>query len=132
MTGGWYVPTPKAQVLRMLDLAEAGSNDLLVDLGSGDGRFVIEAAKRGIPALGIELNPFLFLWSQIQVRRLGLKKAQFKLGNFWTEDLSKATVVIMFLPIFTKKLEEKLRRELKRGSKIVIYKGGSNIFVHIV
>jgi len=93
-----WVPTSQALVDRMLDLAKATPEDFLVDLGSGDGRTVIAAAKRGIKALGIEYNPDLVALSKKSAEQEGVSaSAQFKQADLFETDFSHATVVTMFL-----------------------------------
>ena len=93
-----WVPTAQALVDRMLDMAKVTSKDYLVDLGSGDGRTVITAAKRGIKALGIEYNPDLVLLSRknAEAEKVG-ELATFTEGDIFLSDFSNATVVTMFL-----------------------------------
>src|SRR3989344_7361890 len=72
--GSPYVPTPQKRVREMLSLAKLGKKDTLFDLGSGDGRILIAAAKKGICAHGWEINPILFIISQINALRSGVSK----------------------------------------------------------
>lgn len=119
-TGGNFAPTSQKKVAEMLNLVKIEKRGLLVDLGSGDGRIILFAGRRGAQALGFELNPFLYLWSMLRINNSGLKsrvKVQFK--NFWAQDLSGASVVCIYLPICSKRLEEKLRMELGPGSCVV-------------
>jgi hypothetical protein len=93
-----WVPTPDALVARMLDAAKVTPQDFLVDLGSGDGRTVIAAAKRGVSAMGIEFNPDMVALSKRNAEAAGLgDKARFVNGDIFTTDFSKATVVTMYL-----------------------------------
>jgi hypothetical protein len=93
-----WVPTPQALVDRMLDMAKVTAEDFLVDLGSGDGRTVITAAKRGIRALGIEYDPKLVELSKQSAEKEGVvARAQFKQADLFETDFSNATVVTMFL-----------------------------------
>jgi hypothetical protein len=93
-----WVPTAQALVDRMLDMAKVTSKDYLVDLGSGDGRTVITAAKRGIKSLGIEYNPDLVLLSRknAEAEKVG-ELGKFTEGDIFLSDFSTATVVTMFL-----------------------------------
>ena len=115
-----WVPTPPALVKALLDKAAVGPGDLLVDLGSGDGRIVIEAARRGAKAIGIEFNPDMVKLSLEKARQEGLTdKATFLNMDLFDYDLSKATVVSMYLlPELNLKLRPKLL-ELKPGTRIV-------------
>jgi hypothetical protein len=115
-----WVPTPQALVERMLDMARATPKDYVVDLGSGDGRTVITAAKRGIKALGIEYNPDMVALSRVNAERAGVSGlARFVHGDVFTTDFSDATVVTMYL---LSSLNVKLRPTLlkmKPGTRIV-------------
>lgn len=115
-----WVPTPQALVDRMLEMAEVTPQDRLVDLGSGDGRTVITAAKRGIAARGIEYNPKLVALAQKAARDEGVEKtALFEEGDIFTTDFSDATVVTMFLlPYLNVKLRPILL-DMKPGTRIV-------------
>jgi SAM-dependent methyltransferase len=93
-----WVPTPQALVDKMLDMAKVGLGDYVVDLGSGDGRTVITAAKRGATALGIEYNPDMVELSKRNATKAGLAdKASFARADIFASDFSKATVVTLFL-----------------------------------
>ena len=93
-----WVPTSQALVDKMLDLANVTASDFLVDLGSGDGRTVIAAAKRGAKALGIEYNPELVQLSRRNAAKEGIAdRATFMEGDVFETDFSKATVVTLFL-----------------------------------
>ncbi len=94
-----WVPTPQALVDKMLDMAKMTPKDYVIDLGSGDGRTVITAAKRGARALGIEYNPDMVELSQRNAEREGVSgRAEFRKADLFKEDLSQATVITMFLP----------------------------------
>src|SRR5712692_7545657 len=93
-----WVPTPQAVVDRMLDLARVTPKDYLIDLGSGDGRTVITAAKRGARALGIEFNPDMVALSRRNAAKAGVSdKASFVEADIFRSDLSPATVITLFL-----------------------------------
>ena len=93
-----WVPTPQTLVERMLDLAKLTPQDYLMDLGSGDGRTVITAAKRGATAQGIEYNPDMVALSQRNAKEAGVTaKATFVKADLFETDFSKAQVVTMFL-----------------------------------
>jgi SAM-dependent methyltransferase len=115
-----WVPTPQALVDRMLDLARVSSKDYLIDLGSGDGRTVITAAKRGARALGVEYNPDMVALSKKNASEAGVAdRAEFVQADLFETDLSKATVITMFLlPDINLKLRPKLLG-LKPGTRIV-------------
>jgi len=115
-----WVPTPQALVDKMLELADAKPGDLLVDLGSGDGRTVITAAKRGIKAIGVEFNPDMVALSYKNAEKEGVKgKVEFVNGDLFEYDFSKATVVTMFLlPDINLRLRPQIL-EMKPGTRIV-------------
>ena len=93
-----WIPTSPALVDKMLDLANVTANDFLIDLGSGDGRTVIAAAKRGAKALGIEYNPELVALSRRNVAKEGIAdRAAIIEGDVFETDFSKATVITLFL-----------------------------------
>jgi len=93
-----WVPTPAELVERMLDMAGVASNDFVIDLGSGDGRNVIAAAKRGARALGVEYNPDLVALSRQRAADAHVSdKAAFVQGDMYAADVSQATVLALFL-----------------------------------
>jgi hypothetical protein len=93
-----WVPTPQVLVDTMLDMAKLTPADRLIDLGSGDGRTVVTAARRGVPALGIELNPDLVRLARQRAEREGVgARARFEQRDLFGQDLSKASVITMFL-----------------------------------
>lgn len=93
-----WVPTPQALVDRMLDLAQLTPQDRLVDLGSGDGRTVITAAKRGATARGIEFNPDMVALARRHAEAEGVsERATFEQADIFKSDFSEATVVTLFL-----------------------------------
>jgi 16S rRNA A1518/A1519 N6-dimethyltransferase RsmA/KsgA/DIM1 with predicted DNA glycosylase/AP lyase activity len=93
-----WVPTSQALVDKMLDLAKVTPNDYVIDLGSGDGRTVITAAKRGATALGIEYNPDMVELSKKNAADAGVSgKATFMKADIFETDFSKATVITLFL-----------------------------------
>jgi SAM-dependent methyltransferase len=115
-----WVPTPQALVDRMLDMAKATPKDFVVDLGSGDGRTVITAAKRGIKALGIEYNPEMVELSKRSAEKEGVAaRTEFKKADLFETDFSNATVVTMFLlPEINLRLRPKIL-DMKPGTRIV-------------
>ena len=115
-----WVPTPQALVDKMLDMAHVTAKDYVMDLGSGDGRTVITAAKRGARATGIEYNPDMVRLSQANAQKEGVAdRAEFKKADLFQTDLSRATVITMFLlPDINLKLRPKLLR-LKPGTRVV-------------
>ncbi|MFY9316115.1 MAG: class I SAM-dependent methyltransferase [Burkholderiales bacterium] len=115
-----WVPTPQALVDKMLDMAKVTKRDYVMDLGSGDGRTVITAAKRGARALGIEYNPDMVELSKRAAEKEGVAaKAKFVKADLFETDFSKASVITMFLlPALNLKLRPKLL-QLKPGTRIV-------------
>ncbi len=116
-----YVPTPQDVVDAMLNLAHVKSDDHVIDLGSGDGRIVITAAKKyGATALGVDLNPMHIQNSQAAAKKSGVThKTKFIRGNLFETDLSKATVITMYLlPSVNMELRPRLLN-LKPGTRIV-------------
>ncbi len=115
-----WVPTPQALVDRMLDIAKAGPNDYVIDLGSGDGRTVITAAKRGIKALGIEYNPDMVALSKRNAEKEGVgDKATFIQADLFQTDFSQATVLTMFLLTdINLRLRPKIL-DMKPGTRVV-------------
>ena len=118
-----FVGTEPKIVKRMLDIADLKKNDVLYDLGSGDGRLVISAALKGAKSVGIEIDPLKVIYSKIFIRALKLKgKAKILRGNFFSKDLSSASVITLFLLHDTnQELKEKFEKELKKGTRIVSY-----------
>jgi precorrin-6B methylase 2 len=116
-----WVPTPQTLVDKMLDMAKLTPQDIHMDLGSGDGRTVITAAKRGATATGIEYNPSMVELSRRNAAAAGVPtgKATFANADLFETDLSKATVITMFLlPQINMKLRPKIL-DLKPGTRIV-------------
>lgn len=115
-----WVPSPQSTVEKMLDLAKVTSQDFVIDLGSGDGRNVIAAAKRGARALGVEYNEKLVEYSKRVAAKEGVAdRAQFVQGDMYEADISQATVLALFLlPDNLNKLLPKFLA-LKPGSRIV-------------
>ncbi len=115
-----WVPTAQALVDRMLDMAKLTARDIHYDLGSGDGRTVITAAKRGATAFGVEYNPDLVDLSRINAAKAGVgNKATFIHGDIFETDFSKATVITLFL---LPELNVKLRPQIlamKPGTRVV-------------
>jgi SAM-dependent methyltransferase len=115
-----WVPTPQALVEKMLEIAKVTSSDYVMDLGSGDGRTVITAAKRGAKARGIEYNPDMVELSQRNAVKEGVTdRASFAKADLFETDLSEATVITMFLlPDINLKLRPKIL-DLKPGIRVV-------------
>lgn len=116
-----FVATPMKVVARMLDIAKVGPQDYLIDLGCGDGRIITEAAKRGARGLGIDLDSYLIELCRRRARENGLEHlASFEQKDIYEVDLSPATVVTMYLlPEHNLKLRDKLKREVKPGTRVL-------------
>jgi SAM-dependent methyltransferase len=117
-----FVPTPHEVVERMLELAEISANDLVYDLGSGDGRIVIAAARKyGAKAVGFEIDPVLVTHSRRNIKEAGLEHlAEIQEQDIRTVDLSPASVVTMYLyPRANFRLRAAITRQLKPGARVV-------------
>lgn len=117
-----YVSTPEDVVMEMLQLAEVGREDVVYDLGSGDGRVVITAAQKfGARGVGVEINPELVEESRKNAEVAGVgDRTQFIRQDLFKTDLSNATVVTLYLlPSINRMLRPKLLKELKPGTRIV-------------
>lgn len=112
-TGAPWVPTSSDRVRKVLAMSELKANELLYDLGSGDGRIVITAARDfEARAIGIEIDPFRVLYSRLKILQFDLKdKVRILRGNFFDIDLGEADVVVLFL---LQQTNDKLRRKLER------------------
>jgi SAM-dependent methyltransferase len=116
-----FVPTPQEVVDKMLELANVKPGDVLYDLGCGDGRTVITAAKLGARAIGIDINPERIKDSNENAAKNGMTgKVTFRLEDLFEADFKDATVVTLYLlPSLNVKLRPKLWKELKPGTRIV-------------
>jgi cyclopropane fatty-acyl-phospholipid synthase-like methyltransferase len=106
----------------MLTMAEVGPGDVVYDLGCGDGRIIVTAARRyGSRAVGIEIDPLRYLWCQLLITVLGLRdRVQIVYGDFFDQDLRDADVVTCYLLQDTNdKLERKFEQELRPGTRVV-------------
>jgi len=125
--GAPWIPTSYKTVRKMLEIAKVKPGETVYDLGSGDGRIIVEAARFfGAKAFGIEIDPLRYLWTKMKISVLKLQgKAQVTLGNFFYKDLSKANIVIVYLLQDTNnRLIKKFIKELRPGTRIV-----SNTFI---
>jgi phospholipid N-methyltransferase len=115
-----WLPTPDALVSKMLDLGQVTAKDVVIDLGSGDGRTVIAAAKRGARAMGIEYNPDMVDFATRAAQKAGVAdKAKFMKADLFETDFSEATVITMYLlSSLNMKLRPKIL-DLKAGTRIV-------------
>jgi ribosomal protein L11 methylase PrmA len=118
----FYAPTPQAVVDAMLKLARVTSKDVIYDLGSGDGRIPITAARvYGASGVGIDLDPALIREAQDNAQKAGVAgKVRFQTADLFKSDISPATVVTLYLtPFLNFQLLPKLNRELKPGTRVV-------------
>ena len=119
-----YEPTPQNVVEQMLKLANVHKGDVVYDLGCGDGRIVITAAKQfGASGVGIDIDPIRIKESLENARKAGvMNRVTFRLEDLFTSDIQEATVVTLFLSgSVNMKLRSKLLRELKPGTRVVSY-----------
>ncbi len=121
MKGAPYMPTKTAEVEEMMKLAKIQPGDMAADLGSGDGRLVIALAEHNIDAHGYEINPWLVGWSRFLMKRAKTRAtAEIFCASFWNRDFSHYDVILLYvLPETMAKLETKLKKELKPGSRVV-------------
>lgn len=119
--GAIYLPTQKRTVKKMIELSSVKPGEIAVDLGSGDGRLIIALARAGAKAHGYEINPFLVLLARRNIRKAKLGDRAFvHFKNFWKEDFSQFDIVTIFgIGYAMKPLEQKLKKELKIGARIV-------------
>ncbi len=123
--GAPWLPTPKSKVRAMLEFAKVNANDKLYDLGSGDGRIIVMAAKEfGANSIGIEVDPLRLFWSRLAIRRNKLgEKVKVIRANFFKVSLEDATVVTLYQGHeINKKIRAKLDKELKSGTRVVSYR----------
>jgi ribosomal protein L11 methylase PrmA len=117
-----FVPTPDAVVARMLTLAKVGPKDVVYDLGSGDGRIVIAAARQhGARGVGIDIDPERVKEARLNARQAGVAhRVEFREGDLFKADIGEASVVTLYLlPRINLELRPKLLRELRPGTRIV-------------
>ena len=119
--GAPYAPTFTPAIKQAFDYIKLGPLDTLIDLGAGDGRVLIEAARRGANALGYELSPIM--WAVVFLRTLGNKKIKIKLRNFYKQSLPNATVIFAFLmPKHMGKVRQFLSRQsLSHSKSLLVY-----------
>ena len=125
VVGAPWIPTPEKRVRSMLEMAGVSSEDILYDLGSGDGRIIVMAGKEfGATSIGIEVDPLRLIWSRFAIRRNNLSsKVRVIRGNFFNISLANATVVSLYQGyIINKKIRDKLAKELRPGTRVVSYR----------
>ena len=119
-----WQPTDRTTVRRLLMLAQIRPGECVVDLGCGDGRFVVAAARDfGARATGVEIDPFRVLWGRLWLLFARVaKQASIVRGNMYTYDVSDADVVILFLSATSNfRLQQRLREQLHEGARVVSY-----------
>jgi len=116
-----YVPTPVPVVERMLEMAEVGPSDYLIDLGSGDGRIAVAAARRGARALGVDIDPARISEAHVAARLAGVEtRARFRRQDLFETPLRAASVVTMYLlPDINLRLRPRLLTELRPGTRVL-------------
>ncbi len=116
-----YEPTPAGVVKAMLELAAVGPNDVVYDLGCGDGRIVIEAAKRGARGVGVDLDPDRIGEARANARAARVEqRVELFEGDLFETDVSRATVVMLYLwPEVNLRLRPRLLAQLRPGSRVV-------------
>ncbi|MBH41652.1 MAG: SAM-dependent methyltransferase [Candidatus Magasanikbacteria bacterium] len=120
VTAAPYVPTNKKQVKTMIEMAQVAPTDTVLDLGSGDGRIVLEAAPFAQKVIGIEINPLLYYWSIWKARKKN--NITFLRKDLWTMDLTGVDVLtLFFMGPKMEKLKKKIQKEMKPGSRVVSY-----------
>ena len=118
----WYVPTPHEIVDRMLDVAKVRIGDVVYDLGCGDGRMVIAAAKKyRTRGVGVDLDPARIREARENAKRAGVESlVTFKVGDMFETDIREATVVLLYLlPELNRRLKPKLFAQLRPGARVV-------------
>lgn len=116
-----YVPTPQIVVDRMIQLGNVDAKDTVYDLGCGDGRLVITAAKKGARGVGVDINPVRIAEANANAKTAGVTdRVQFKVANLFQTDMSPASVVTLYLlPEVNMKLRPQLWKQLKVGTRVV-------------
>ncbi len=119
--GAIYFPSKPTAVNQMLKLAQVGHKDTLVDLGSGDGRILIAAARRGTKAIGYEISPFLVWQSRRHIHQAKVDKlAKVYWKSFWKADFSQANIITVYLfPHLMKRLQRLLEKKVNHPIRLV-------------
>lgn len=115
----FFYPSSKEMIDVVLDFADIKKNDVFYDLGSGDGRILVEAAKKKIPVVGIEQNLFLNWVARRRTKKL--KNVKIIQDNIFNQNISKATIIVAYLSRkVTKELQKKIKKECKKRTKIIL------------
>lgn len=141
--GAPYAALGSERLKTVIELLDIKKGERIADLGSGDGRIVIAAAKKGATAVGYEINYLLVLLSRKNIKKSGLKNASIRQKDFWSENYSSYdSITIYTLPHILPALGRKLKKELKPGSKVVsnyykfpnwkIHKSKADVHLYII
>ena len=119
--GAAYEGSDRKTIEKMIRISGNLKGKKIVDIGSGDGRIIIEFAEKGAKAEGYEINPLLVLFSRYKIKKLNLqKKAKINYLSFWKTNLNKYDIVVTFpISYLMKKLEKKIKKECKKGTIIL-------------
>jgi hypothetical protein len=118
--GASYVPTTRSRVRRLISIAEISPGERLLDLGSGDGRILFAAAKRGAICVGIEINPLLVWYSALLAKLKGARTVTIIRTDFWNVNISDIDILTVYLvPRFIPQLKAKVFAEMKSGSRVI-------------
>lgn len=122
ISGAVFLPTNHRLISEAVKLADIKKSDNVIDLGSGDGRFLFEAAKYSEHVFGVEIHPLLVLFTRLKIYLGRNKNIKILFKNFWHINLKEYDVIFTFLHTKRmKKLEDKIRREGKRQTRIITY-----------
>jgi ribosomal protein L11 methylase PrmA len=121
LSAATFIPTPTEHMDKALELLNMKPGGAFVDLGSGDGKLVIEAARKyQVQAVGYEISPLLVIYSRLMAKLRDVPNAKFSGKNFWKADLAKFDYIYCYLyPPAMKKLAPKLDKELKKGTVVI-------------
>lgn len=121
LKGAPYVRSARERIQTMLEIANPKINDVITDLGSGDGTLLLESARRGAHTIGIEVNPFLVWYARLRARKHNLPNAAFVCGDFLRAPLPHETTIVFLylLPKTLELLKEKIKRELLPGTRVI-------------
>ena len=122
LVGAPYLPTRKKQAEQALDLLDLKAGEVFVDLGCGDGVMLVHGARRGLKCYGFELNPLVFAVAWLRTWRYR-KNVQVSMRNFWHVPLPVETrgIYVFLLDQFMEKLDSKMKKEAKKGTKLLSY-----------
>jgi cyclopropane fatty-acyl-phospholipid synthase-like methyltransferase len=119
--GAVFYPSTHKAIEKVLKLAKINKKDILIDFGSGDGVVVIETAKRGIKAIGYEMDPLLVKSSRKKIKKLGLEKlAEIRMANMYKADFNEGTILYFYqFPEYLEKFEKLLDKNLTKKIKVI-------------